>query len=110
MRIPKFPLIAAILFSYASLLAQAWQAPPRIDSFTPTGTVKRVRQVQVRFSESMVPFGDLRDVAAPFAIDCPERGSARWVDDRNWVYDFDRDLPAGVRCEFKAREGLQTLA
>ncbi|MDR1726651.1 MAG: alpha-2-macroglobulin [Acidobacteriota bacterium] len=113
MKIPRLPFLTAVVIFllnlHPPLFGQAWQAPARIDSFTPEGTVKRVRQVKVRFSESMVPFGDLRDVAAPFEIDCPEAGSPRWIDDRNWVYDFDRDLPAGMRCQFKVRQGLQTL-
>jgi uncharacterized protein YfaS (alpha-2-macroglobulin family) len=88
----------------------AAQQPASIVSFSPTGTVKQIRQAKVRFSEPMVPFGDLRDVAEPFVVQCSESGKARWVDDRNWVYDFDRDLPAGVRCTFQAREGLRSLA
>jgi alpha-2-macroglobulin len=88
----------------------AAQQQARIESFSPTGTVKQIRQVQVRFSEPMVPFGDLRDVAQPFNIACSESGKARWVDDRNWAYDFDHDLPAGVRCTFQARDGLRSLA
>jgi alpha-2-macroglobulin len=88
----------------------AMQQQARVESFSPTGTVTQVRQAQVRFSEPMVPFGDLRDVAQPFTVTCSEPGKARWVDDRNWVYDFDRDLPAGVRCTFQVRDGLRSLA
>jgi alpha-2-macroglobulin len=86
------------------------QQQARILSFSPTGTIKQVRQAQVRFSEPMVPFGDLRDVAQPFTVTCSEAGKARWVDDRNWVYDFDRDLPAGVSCTFQVRDGLRSVA
>ncbi len=82
----------------------------RITHFSPQGIVKKVRQVTARFSESMVPLGDPRGAGDPFAIDCPEKGSARWVDSRNWAYDFTRDLPAGVRCAFRVRPGLTTLA
>lgn len=99
-------LLQTILFAQAGRQAET----AKVESFSPSGTVKRVRQVQARFSESMVPFGDLRDVAQPFEVNCPEKGQARWVDDRNWVYDFDSDLPAGVNCEFTLRKGLQTLA
>jgi hypothetical protein len=104
--------LSAIL---TALLLQAAAGSPaqqqaRIESFSPQGTVKRVRQVQVRFSEPMVPFGDLRAVSQPFDITCPEQGTPRWADDRNWVFDFDRDLPAGIRCEFRLKEGLRTLA
>jgi hypothetical protein len=58
----------------------------------------------------MVPFGDLRDVAPPFTVDCPVPGKSRWVDARTWAYDFDRDLPAGLRCVFTARPDLASLA
>ena len=109
MKIRGFLLTAVLVISQVSLFAQAWQPPARVDSFTPTGLAKRVRQVQVRFSESMIPFGDLRDVAEPFVINCPEAGKARWMDDRVWIYDFDRDLPAGISCEFRIRNGLETL-
>src|SRR5262245_64836241 len=78
-----------------------------VEQFSPLGTVKEVRQVTARFSAAMVPFGDLRDVAAPFTIDCPEKGTARWVDSRTWAYDFERDLPAGVSCTFTLRGGLR---
>ena len=61
-----------------------------------------------RFSEPMVPFGDPR-LSEPFAIDCPEAGKGRWVDTRNFVYDFERDLPAGVRCTFTLKPELKTL-
>ena len=78
--------------------------------FSPQGTVKQVRQVTARFSEPMVPLGDPRDTTAPFEIDCPAHGAGRWIDSRNWSYDFDHDLPAGVRCTFKLRAGLKSLA
>src|SRR3972149_5248116 len=57
----------------------------------------------------MVTFGESR-TASPFDIQCPEKGQGRWADGRNWVFDFERDLPAGVRCEFKTRPALTTLA
>jgi len=28
---------------------------------------------------------------------------------KNWVYDFDSDLPAGVRCSFTLKAGLTAL-
>lgn len=72
--------------------------------------MKNVRQVVARFTEAMVPFGDPRPAVTPFAIDCPEKGTARWVDSRTWAFDFERDLPAGVRCTFRTTPGLKTLA
>jgi alpha-2-macroglobulin len=85
------------------------QQMPRIQVFSPQGTVKRIRQVHVQFSEPIVPFGDPR-VADPFDISCPEKGTGRWADPSNWAYDFDRDLPAGIQCEFKLRDGLKSLS
>jgi uncharacterized protein YfaS (alpha-2-macroglobulin family) len=83
---------------------------PQVEFFSPQGTVKTVRQVSVRFSEQMVPFGDPRGLIEPFDIVCPEKGTSRWADGKNWVFDFDKDLPAGIRCEFKLKPGLKTLS
>ena len=77
-----------------------------IESFSPQGEVKGIRQVSVRFTDEMVPLGDPR-LPEPFDIDCKEKGGGRWVDGRNWVYDFERDLPAGVRCTFTLKTGRQ---
>ena len=80
-----------------------------VEFFSPQGEVKGVRQVTARFSEQMVPFGDPR-LVEPFEITCLEKGRQRWADGKNWVYDFDRDLPAGVICEFSLKSDLKTLA
>jgi hypothetical protein len=78
--------------------------------FSPQGTVKQVRQVTARFSEPMVPLGDPRVNADAFAVYCPAKGKARWIDSRTWSYDFDHDLPAGLRCNFTLSAGLKTLS
>ncbi len=83
---------------------------PQVEVFSPQGTVKTVRQVSCRFSEQMVPFGDPRGLVEPFEIDCPEKGTSRWADGKNWVFDFEKDLPAGVRCEFRMKPELKTLS
>ncbi|BBP01338.1 alpha-2-macroglobulin family protein [Sulfuriferula nivalis] len=89
-------------------LQSVWAAGFQIESFSPQGTVKGVRQVTARFTAPMIPFGDPR-LPEPFDIDCPEKGTARWVDAENWAYDFDRDLPAGVSCRFVLKAGLKAL-
>jgi len=86
------------------------QESPRVEKFTPQGTVKNVRQVRAQFSEPMVPFGDPRDLAEPFILSCPQKGTARWADGKNWVYDFEKDLPAGIQCEFTLQTGLKALS
>src|SRR5260370_488187 len=107
MRMPIFrktlyrgPLLVALCVPwYATARAQS------VEFFSPQGEVKAVRQVTARFAQAMVPFGEPREVN-PFAIDCVEKGKGRWADMKNWVYDFDRDLPAGVRCSFTVKPGI----
>jgi len=99
-----------LIVSLLSLAGPATSQPaaPRVSGFSPQGTVKGVRQAQAVFSAPMVAFGDLRR-PDPFEVDCPESGTGRWVDTSIWVYDFARDLPAGVRCGFRLRAGLTSL-
>ena len=98
------------LFLVALALLGAGAPPPRVESFSPEGLAKDVRQVAVRFSQPMVAFGDPRPPVELFAIDCPEPGVARWVDERSWVYDFAKDLPAGIACRFALRPEVRSLA
>jgi hypothetical protein len=83
--------------------------PPHVTRFSPEGVVKGVRQVTARFSAPMVPLGDPRPATEVFEVTCPEPGTARWVDSREWAYDFAGDLGAGVRCTFRLRAGLAAL-
>lgn len=85
-------------------------SPCRIESFSPQGTVKTIRQVSVRFSKPMIPFGDPNRLMEPFTIQCPAAGKSRWADDRNWVYDFHADLPAGLSCRFTLKPEVKSLA
>src|SRR5262245_28759828 len=100
--------VACLALALLSAPAPARSAGPQVELFSPQGTVKEVRQVRVRFSAPMVAFGDPR-LREPFAIACPEKGTGRWADARNWVYDFERDLPAGVACRFSLRAGVADL-
>jgi uncharacterized protein YfaS (alpha-2-macroglobulin family) len=92
------------------LLPSLALAEPTVTVFSPQGQVKAPRQVRATFSEAMIPLGDPRRAADPFVVECPEKGTAHWEDDRTWSFDFDRDLPAGVRCRYAVRPGLKTLA
>ena len=102
----------AILKIFALLCLNPVAHAASIESFSPQGEVKGVRQVTARFTAPMVPFGDPRELV-PFSISCSPsdfaKGTARWADPRNWVYDFERDLPSGVRCDFKVNPALKTL-
>jgi uncharacterized protein YfaS (alpha-2-macroglobulin family) len=99
-------VLTAVLCLLALPLAADAQS---IASFSPEGTVKGVRQVQVRFETQMVAFGDLR-LSDPMDIDCPQPGKGRWIDGSNWSYDFERDLPAGVACRFTLKPALRDLS
>lgn len=82
--------------------------PVGVELFSPQGTVKDVRQTSVRFTADMVALGDSR-LADPFIVDCPVAGKGRWADTRTWEYDFDADLPAGVRCTFVLQKNLRSV-
>ena len=94
---------AALLMLGAAVCSAA-----QVEFFSPQGEVKGVRQVAVRFSGPMVAFGD-PSLPDPFDIVCPVPGTARWADQKNWVYDFAYDLPAGLRCSFHLKSDLVSL-
>ncbi|MBI4684258.1 MAG: alpha-2-macroglobulin [Nitrospirae bacterium] len=106
----KSLFLSLIIFSVFLSLNSAYSSQDaRVEIFSPQGEVKNARQVSVRFSEPMVPFGDPR-LVKPFDIKCHEKGYERWADSKNWIYDFDRDIPAGVICEFALKPALKTLS
>jgi hypothetical protein len=78
--------------------------------FSPQGTVKGIKQVRARFSEAMVPFGFLKQPLKPFETNCAALGKERWADERNWLFDFNESLPAGVKCRFTLTSGTKTLS
>ncbi len=92
------------LAAAAGWVALAVQAAS-IVGVSPQGEVAQVRQVSVKFSEAVVPFGDLR-LPDPVTLRCDggtPAGSARWASDRVWLFDFAKPLPPGVRCTLAAR-------
>jgi len=109
--IMKFKQIGLfLLFCFFVVSSTYAEEGPSVEIFSPQGTVKGVRQVSVRFSEQMVPFGDPQGLIEPFDIICPEKGTSRWADGKNWIFDFEKDLPAGIRCEFRLKPELKTLS
>ncbi len=87
--------------------AQAFQ----ITSLSPQGEVSQVRQLVVKFDEAAVNFGDPK-AAAPLSISCSDagatKGNGRWVNEREWAFEFANDLPPGVRCNAQIKAGLQS--
>ncbi|MDQ5987523.1 MAG: hypothetical protein CSYNP_03268 [Syntrophus sp. SKADARSKE-3] len=99
--------VSFILF-FLTQIAMA-QEKATVEFFSPEGVVKNVRQVTVRFSEPMAALGDPH-LSDPLVANCPAKGKGRWIDSKNWSYDFDRDLPAGLICEFTVKPGLKALS
>ena len=103
--IPSRLLAAALLTCV--LPASALQ----IVSVSPQGEVARVRQVVVKFNESAIRFGDA-SASAPVTLSCSDaqatQGNGRWVSDREWVFEFQNDLPPGVRCGVQVKAGFQS--
>ncbi|WP_411884885.1 alpha-2-macroglobulin family protein [Polaromonas sp. YR568] len=86
-----------LLAAAVSLHAQALQ----ITSLSPQGEVARVRQVVAKFDEGAVNFGDPK-APAPLSLSCSDaqanKGSGRWISEREWAFEFENDLPPGVSC------------
>jgi uncharacterized protein YfaS (alpha-2-macroglobulin family) len=101
-------LIPLLLMVGVPAMAANRPEPARIESFSPQGTIKGIRQVSARFTLPMVALGDPR-LPAPFDIQCPASGMGRWADPRTWVMDFDHDLVSGVTCRFGLRAEARTL-
>lgn len=100
---------ALLLLSAAA--AGAAQAAT-ITSVSPRGEVAQVRQLTVRFSEAVVPFGDLRQ-GDPLVVACEGAvppGQGRWANDRVWLYEFETPLQPGTRCTLKPRAGWKPLS
>lgn len=101
-------LLISLALIIPSVVSAQDNKDPMVEFFNPEGTVKGVRQAAARFSVQMVSFGDLR-AEDPFVMDCPATGKGRWADGRNWIYDFDSNLPAGVVCKFTLKPGIKGL-
>ena len=98
-------ILAAVIGVARGLRRRCGPRATSVISASPQGEVATVRQVRVRFSEAVVPFGDLRQ-ADPFAVVCQGQslvGHGRWVDSQSWVYEFDGDIGPGVRCTARLR-------
>lgn len=119
---------AQFLFTMFVVISSSAHAA-QIVSFFPTGSVKQVQQATVRFSDDMVAMGDPRAKSDPFTIACnvatqkqPTHGqqkptaletpkyTTRWADNKNWVWDLEKPLKAGVRCTFKLKSDAKDLS
>ncbi len=106
MRRTALALLLSLAFLGSPLAAPA---PPGVSEFSPQGTAKNVRQATAVFSKPMVAFGDPR-AASPFRVSCDAAGQGRWLDPQRWVYDFEHELPGGIRCAFTLDPAVRSLA
>jgi len=94
-------LLSAFFLWAASLCSLAQATTLDIARLSPQGEVAQVRQVVAGFATAAVPLGDLR-APAPLEVVCNQpdaaKGSGRWTNEREWVYEFAQDIPPGVRC------------
>jgi alpha-2-macroglobulin len=93
-------IVSLALGATAWLMSSGAQAL-QVTSVSPQGEVAQIRQVVIKFDEAAVNFGDPR-APAPAAVSCSDaassKGNGRWTSEREWVYELEQDLPAGVRC------------
>jgi alpha-2-macroglobulin len=107
-RMKKSPYLAALcLIASMALASNVWAL--QISSLSPQGEVTQVRQVVAKFDQAAVDFGDTK-AAAPLTISCSDaqasKGNGRWISEREWAYEFENDLPPGVRCSSKSNPGF----
>lgn len=84
-----------------------------ITSLSPQGEVSRVRQLIAKFDGPAVVAGDPK-APAPLALTCSDAeataGTGRWNSEREWVFQFNQDLPAGVRCTVQRKTNFTPLS
>ena len=106
--------LSQITLSVCAVFALAYPAAhaAKITSFSPQGEVAQVRQIAIKFDEPMVRMGD-PNAESPILLECEpgttSEGQGRWIDEKNWVFDFNKDLPPGVRCTAKITENLKSV-
>ena len=102
----------ALALAFTGPLAQAASL-----SITPSSDVRSLRQISVRFDTPMTALGQ-SNAPAPANVSCTHpnattalpAGSGRWVNERDWAYEFQSSLPAGTQCRISPQANLQSLA
>jgi uncharacterized protein YfaS (alpha-2-macroglobulin family) len=97
------------------LLALATAAHATSISISPSGEVAEVRQIRLGFSETVVAAGDPR-LPAPVSLRCagsmgPSQlsGNGRWTSAREWVFDLNEPLAAGLKCQVLLKDDFKPM-
>lgn len=58
----------------------------------------------------MIGLGDSREESKVFESKCSNLGTSRWLDSRNWVFEFKEALDGGNECKFTISSSLRSLS
>ncbi len=101
--------LTAALFGVLLLLSPVLALGVTVKQFVPQGAVDQQRRVSVEFSADMVTKED-GSASPPLVAHCGAvGGKGRWTNARNWVWEMERPLHSGERCEFELRPNLTAL-
>ncbi|HVE11468.1 MAG TPA: MG2 domain-containing protein, partial [Paraburkholderia sp.] len=105
--------VAAVVALGGITLAASHADAARITQMSPQGRVAQVRQVVVKFDEAMVAFG-AANAPDPARVHCSDAaasaGQGNWIDAKTWAWNFNADLPPGVRCTVELGATLKSTA
>ncbi len=96
--------LAAITLTVAGIVTGA--PTPRVERFSPGGSVTAPETISVRFATPMVALGDPR-LPAPITGNCSAGSTGRWVDAQSYAIDLPAPLPGGRRCVYELVPGLK---
>ncbi|MDP9897768.1 alpha-2-macroglobulin family protein [Variovorax ginsengisoli] len=103
--------ITSFLWLAGGLLGAHQASALQISALTPQGEVSQVRQLVATFDQAAVNFGDPK-APAPLTVSCSDtqagKGTGRWTGEKRWVFDFEGDLPPGVRCTATRVSGFKS--
>jgi len=82
-----------------------------INQVTPKGSVNEVQQVVVQTATDAVRFGNAQ-APAPVRVQCSPaqagKGTGRWNNAREWVWQFEQTAPAGTRCNIQLEKSFKS--
>ncbi|MCV2367633.1 alpha-2-macroglobulin family protein [Roseateles oligotrophus] len=112
----KFSAVAALLKGLGLWLLAITCAHATTVTVSPSGEVAEVRQIRLGFSEAVVAAGDPR-LPAPASLHCSDAagvvkpsGSARWSTAREWLFDLNEPLAAGLKCQILLKDDFKPIA
>jgi hypothetical protein len=84
----------------------------QVSSLSPQGEVARISQVMIRFDEAVTDFGNPQ-APAPLELQCSDpqatSGNGRWLNAKQWVFDFESELPPGLSCAVRLKPGIKSV-